>query len=153
MAPNHATFNALRAISAIILRRLVHPVVVMVVILFAAAYVLTILLTLSFSAWWLLLLILLLPLTLVAWLAWYGTHIALRTLFPHALSDDQQHQLDRYVNKLLETVERAKTPYPILLILIGKDVARKRESEFLRNLIGDSKELMKGFSDIQGIFR
>ena len=36
---------------------------------------------------------------------------------------------------------------------LGKDVLRGKESSYLRGIIGDSRSLLKEFSDVQALFQ
>lgn len=153
MPDPRASLNALRALSALFLYKILHPVLFMTVIVMAALYVLTILLALTFSSWWLLMLAVLIPLTIifaaVGCISWF----LLRKLLPRKLSAHERKQINNFTNKLFGIAERARLPYPVLLFLVGKDVIRGKESRFLSEMIGDSKGLMKEFEEIQGLFR
>ena len=148
-----ASLRAFRAVSAIILKKLLHPLQFMAVILLVAGYALTVFLSMSFSAWWWLLLIILVPLTIVFLIAKLISVYLLRIVTPRRLSDAEQGKITAFADKLFSVAERTQTPYPVMLFLIGRDVVRRRESEFLRNLVGDSKSLMTEFGEIQELFR
>lgn len=148
-----ASFAALRALSALFLLRVLQPVLIMLAILTVAGYALMIMLTLSFSSWWLLLLILFIPLTLVFLVSGGILWLLLQRLLPRKLTASERSRLNAFTGQLFSLAERTKTPYPILLFLVAKDVLRGRESSFLRGMIGDSKTLMKEFDDIQALFR
>lgn len=148
-----ATFSTLRAVSALVLKRLIQPIVFMIVILLTAGYVSTALLALSFSGWWWLLLLILAPLTLFFGLIVYVLRFFLQRLLPRKLSQNERQKINEFTDKLFRVAEHTSTPYPVLLFLIGKDVIRGRESVFLRNLIGDSKTITKDFEDVQTLFK
>ena len=148
-----ASVDTLRALSALFLLRVLKPVAVMLAIILAASYALTVMLVLSFTAWWLLLLLLLVPLTVIVLVIgsvlWYLLH----RILPRQLSAAERDQLNGFTDKLFAVAEKTKTPYPILLFLVAKDVIRGKESSFLRGLISDSKSLMKELGEIQRLFR
>lgn len=152
MVNPQASINALRAISALSLRRLLQPAAVMFAVLLGAGYVLTILLVIVFSPWWLLLLLVLLPWTLVGLAVVIAIRTVLKRLMPRRLSREEHLRLKQFVQDLVGVADRSRTPYPVMLFLIAKDVIRGRESEFLRSLIGDSKNLFHDFGAIQKMF-
>ena len=147
-----ASFNALRAVSALVLARALRPVAIMVAILLFAGYALMIMLSLSFSSWWLLLLVLLIPITLVVLVVGLLLRFITQQILPRELTRDEHGRLQGFADKIFGIAEKTKTPYPVILFLIAKDVVRGRESSFIKGLIGDSRSLMKEFSEIQRWF-
>lgn len=147
-----ASLNAMRAISVVTVQRLVKPILLMTVIVFVALYCLMIFLALSFSGWWWLLLLLLLPLTLIALAIGFLTLFLLKTLLPRRLSQEEQIKLDGFAEKLLGVLERSRFSYPVIVFLIAKDIIRKKESSFLRDMIGDSKDLTREYGQICRMF-
>ena len=153
MPDPRASLNAFRALSALFFYKIVYPAAIMILIVMVALYVLTILLTITFSNWWLLLLIILVPLTVFLLAAAYILWYLLKKLLPRRLSDHELVKLSRFTDKLFGVAEQARLPYPVLLFLVAKDVLRGKESKFLRKIIGDSRELMREFGEIQEMFR
>lgn len=153
MSSPRASLDALRALSALFLLRVLRPALFMVAVLMIAGYTLTIMLTLSFSSWWLLLLFVLIPLTLMFLVLGTVVWFLLQRILPRKLSSQERSRLNGFTEQLFAIAEKTKTPYPILLFLVAKDVVRGKESSFLRGLIGDSRTLMKDFGDIQALFR
>src|SRR5690349_11901542 len=95
------SISALRAISAIILKRLLHPLEFMAIILLVAAWVFTILLSVAFSPWWLLLLIVILPLTLIVIVAKVISMQLIQVVLPRPLTDKERSQVLAFSDKLL----------------------------------------------------
>lgn len=153
MSSPRASLDVLRALSALFLLRLLRPALFMITVLMVAGYTLTIMLTLSFSGWWLLLLLVLIPLTLIFLVLGTVLWFLLQRILPRKLSSLERSQLSDFTEQLFAIAEKTRTPYPILLFLIAKDVVRGRESSFLRGLIGDSRTLMKDFETVQRLFR
>jgi hypothetical protein len=152
MPSPRSSLSALRALSALLLYRILHPVLFLVIIIMVACYVLTVLLALSFSAWWWLLLILFVPITLVLAVLGFVLWFLIQQLLPRRLSSAERKYLNTFTEKLFGIAERARLPYPVLIVLIGKDVIRGRESRFLSRLIGDSKALTRELGEIQAMF-
>lgn len=147
-----ASLNALRALSRLFLLRVLRPALLMITILLVAGYALTLMLTLSFSGWWLLLLILLVPLTLIFLILGLVSWFLLQRLLPRKLSASEHTQLTDFTEKLFAVTERAKTPYPVLVFLVAKDVMRGKEVSFFHGIIGSSQSLVKEFAAIQRLF-
>lgn len=152
MPSPRASFDTLRALSALFFLRVLHPALIMTGIALIALYTLTVLLALSFSNWWLLTLFILIPMTIVALIAGYILWRLLHTLLPRKLSARERSKLNTFTDKLWGVAEQARLPYPVLLFLMAKDVLRGKESKFLRKIIGDSRDLMKEFGEIQKLF-
>ena len=153
MPDPRASIGALRALSALFLYRILQPVLVMTAILLIALYTSTILLTLTFSDWWLLTLVVLVPLTAIILICGYIVWYLLHKLLPRRLSADERVKLRKFTDKLWGVAEQVRLPYPVLLFLVAKDVLRGKESKFLRKIIGDSRDLMREFEEIQSLFR
>lgn len=147
------SLGALRALSALFFYKVINPILVMIVIIMIALYAITFMLTLTFSEWWLLILVVLVPLTVFFLVVGFILHHLLRRLLPRTLDAHERARLNRFTDRAWDVAERARLPYPVLLFLIAKDVLRGRESKFLSKIIGDSRELMKEFEEIQELFR
>ena len=145
--------NVMRILSALLLKRLLKPVLVIVAIVGAALYVITALLALSFSSWWWLLLLILIPVTIFLLLLALVLRFLLNKLIPQKLSKSERNKVSGFIDTLFSLAERSKTPYPVLLFLIAKDVVRGKESSFLRDLIGDSKKVTGEFEEIRTLLR
>lgn len=153
MAEVNASLSALRALSALLLRRMLKPVVFLIGIFLVAALALTVMLSLSFSQWWLLLLVLLIPISLLFLLLGIGLHVLLQKLLPRKLSVGERTQINDFTEKIFSIAERTRTPYPVIIFLIAKDLLRGKESKFVSQLLGDSRSLMTEFDDIQALFK
>ncbi len=153
MPDPRASLDAFRALSALFLLRILQPALVMSVIILIALYTLTILLALTFSTWWLLALFVLVPLTVFLLVAGYVLWYLLHKLLPRKLTSRERTKLHKFTETLWSVAEQVRLPYPVLLFLVAKDVLRGKESKFLRRLIGDSRDLMKEFGEIQAFFR
>lgn len=152
MSDIRTSLTAIRAVSALLLQRFLHPALLMITIILVAIYVLTTLLALSFSTWWWLLLFILIPVTLFLLVVGYILWFLLQQLLPRHLTRVERQKLKTFIDKLFSLAERTRTPYPILLFLIAKDTIRGRGSSFVGNLIGDSKDVVREFNDIQKMF-
>ena len=153
MPDARASFDTFRALGALFLLRILQPTLVLTVIGLVALYVLAILLALTFSSWWLLTLVVLVPLTICLLVCGYVLWHLLHKLLPRKLSPQERTKLHSFTNTLWGIAEQVRLPYPVLLFLVAKDVLRGRESGFLKKMIGDSRDLMREFGEIQDLFR
>ena len=148
----NSTVAALRAISAVFLRRILRFVFIVVGLVLVLLYGTVTYFAIEYSLWALLILAILLPITLVvlvlSLLLWSVTS----QIVPRQLTKQEGKQILEFTDKISGVIERGKTPYPIAAILIIKDVIRKRDSKFLQNLITDSKSLRGDFSAIKKLF-
>jgi hypothetical protein len=146
------SIGALRAIGALVLLRALQPVAVIVAVILIACWALMLMLVLSFSDWWLLLLVILVPITVVVAAIAFILWRLIGRILPRKLSGSERHKLQRFTETVLGIAESARTPYPVLIVLIAKDVLRGRESSFVRGLISDSGDLVKDFGEIRRMF-
>jgi hypothetical protein len=148
----NSTILALRAITAVTLRRLLLPFIIIAACILVVLYALVIGLMSVDSTWWALLLIPLIPTTLLVSLIGAGLWIASGKLLPGHITKTQRKGVVAFTDKLARLIENGKTPYPIHLFLIGKDVIRGKGSRHLRSLIDDSSSLKDDFNTIRRMF-
>lgn len=146
------TIRTLRIITAVTLRRILTPVLGVTGVAFLVSYVCTTLLVSQVSGWWLLLLILLIPLTLVFALIGTGLWLVSGKLLPSNYQKAYKKDVVAFTDKMMRLIESSKTPYPIHLLLIGKDVVRGKESSHLKEIINDSKTLKRDFDELRKKF-
>lgn len=140
---------ALRAITAVFFRRILKFIAIIGAILIVLLWALVIYLSSTVSGWWGLLFIILVPLGLIAAIVAAVLWGATSKIMPKRLSTAETKKIHVFTGKLFGLVEAAKTPYPIQVALIAKDVLSGRESGFLRNVIQDSRSLKGEFDDIK----
>lgn len=147
----NTTTHALIAITGVYFRRLLYMGMIVAGIALVVIYSLITWLALSWSGWWLLLGGVI-PLTIIALIVTGGLWYVSGKLLPRRLSGEERRAIAAFGSKLFGVVERGKTPYPLLIVLIGKDVLRKRESGFVRDVISDSRSLKSDFDRIRALF-
>ncbi len=140
---------ALRALGAVVLRDILRPILYVLIAFFSVAYLLTLVLSSLVSLWWLLTLIVLVPASFLSGVLFLLLWQATSRLIPRSLSRKEQRKVREFCRKIIRIVERAKLPYPVLVMLIGKDILRGRESTFLEEIIGDSRALTREFNEIR----
>ena len=128
------------------------PLVLIVGSVLALLYAGVIGLTVVDSDWWALLLIPLIPITLLVGLLSVGLWVASGKLLPGRITKTQRKKIVSFTDKITRLIENGKTPYPMHLFLIGKDVIRGKGSGHVRSLIDDSASLKDDFNDIRRTF-
>ena len=143
---------AIRAISGVYFRRLVWWVAVATTVIVLGLTALTIYgMTTSTPAWGLLFVILI-PFAFVAMVLIGGLWRASTAILPRSLSHAERQRITIFGRKVFGLVERGRTPSPIALIVIGKDVLRRRHSQYLQSVIDDSSGLRDDFARIRQMF-
>ena len=146
------TVQALRAITALYAQGILKFLLLIIGGLLIVLYALVIVFTTQFSIWWLLLLLILVPVTVITItitiILWLGT----KRLLPRQLTKQERDEITQFTDRINGLVERARTPYPIALVLVAKDVIRGKESTFLRRLINDSGSIKSDFAAVKRIF-
>lgn len=143
---------AIRAITAVFVRRILKWILVVGIGIIVISFVLTAYLASVFSVWWWLLLIVIWPPTvivlIIAGLMWLITS----RLLPRKFNRQEQRRITNFTDKLFGVAETPRTPYPLLLVLVGKDIVRGRQSQFITETIQNSKSLRTEYEEIrQGI--
>ena len=146
------TTQALRAVTGVYFRRLLGIVVIIGGTAMILVYALLFWLGTSVSPLWWFFLIILIPITGVLAGIGGGLWYASGKLLPRRLTKTERQAVTTFGSKLFGIVERGRMPYPVLLIMVGKDVLRRRESTFLKQFISDSRTLKDDFSRIRDMF-
>lgn len=148
----NSTVSALRAISAITMRRILVPILWIAGGVLTVLYIGTIYLFTEIDPWWALLLIVLIPITIIITLLGIGLWFVSGKLLPRNYDAKHKKSITSFTDKILGLVENSKTPYPIHLFLIGKDIIRGKESRHLKGMIDDSSSLKRDFDAIKRSF-
>lgn len=148
----NSTVAALRAISSIFLRRILRFVFIVIGIVLILLYGVVTYSAIEYSLWALLILVILLPLTLIILTISLGLWYITGKLLPRQLNKTERRQVLDFTDKISSVIERGRTPYPIAVLLVVKDIIRRRDSKFLNELIADSKSLRGEFSKIKKLF-
>lgn len=147
---NHTA--AIRVITAVYFRRLLLYGLGFLAVYSFIVIGITVLLATQVSIWWWLLLIIFLPpvivLTIFAGVLWA---ISSR-LLPRKLSRRETIRVRHFTGTLFGLMETAHTPYPLLLVIVGKDILRGRPNAFLKETIMNSRELKSGYGEINKMF-
>ena len=142
-----------RAITAVFIRKLIRKVGVVVCSALLLLLVVFVLLGLKVSGWWLLALAVLIPVTIVTTIVIIALWYVSGRLASKKLAQEETRAVDTFTGKMLSVVERARTPLPILLALLAKDLVLGRETNVVSQTIADSKELHSEYRKLDAIFR
>ncbi len=146
---NHTA--AIRVITAVYFKRLLLYGLGFLAIFTVVIISLTTLLATQISVWWWLLLIIFLPpiiiLSIIAAVLW----ILSSRLLPRKLSRRETIRVRHFTATLFGLMETAHTPYPLLLVIIGKDILQGRPNAFLKETIMNSRTLKTDYNEITGL--
>lgn len=143
---------AIRAITAVFVRRILKWVFIAGAGIVIISFVITAYLASAFSVWWWLLLVIIWPPTIIAIIIAGLLWLITSRLLPRNLDRQERRQIGNFTDKLFGVAETARTPYPLLLLLVGKDLIRGRQSRFITNAIDDSKSLQGDYENIRTKF-
>jgi hypothetical protein len=143
---NHSA--AIRVITAVYFRRLLLYGLGILGVFTAVVIGLTVFLATQVSIWWWLTLIVFLPLifilTMIAGVLW----IISSRLLPRKLSRHETIRVRHFTDTLFGLMETAHTPYPLLLVIIAKDILRGKPNALLKETIMSSHTLKSGYGEI-----
>lgn len=143
--------NAFRVISAVFFRRILKWAIIIAAVVFVSTLLLITFLATTFSGWWWLLLIFVLPISIIALVVGAGLWVATSRVLPRHLTGKETRQVLAFTDKIFGITENARMPYPLLLIMVGKDVIRGKQSSFIANTINDSRSLRSDYEEIRKI--
>lgn len=140
---------ALRVITTTFVRRLLRIVGGTVLAILALLWIITIYLSAYVHPAWWLVLIIIVPATIVSLAVLAVLWVVSGKLLPERLTRQQIRQINQFTTKLLGTVESVRLPYPLLLVMIGKDIMRGRPSSFVNETIDATRALKGEYDDIR----
>jgi len=144
--------QVIRAVGAVFLQRTIKKYSLIGLVILVILYTGVTLLAFQLSQWFLLLLTILIPLTLIGLVALIIIGFIAKKVMPRPLKKSERKQIIAVSDKISGIIETARTPYPIALFLIAKDVLRRRESEFLYRLTNDSKTINRDIQNLTKLF-
>ncbi|MEO5690754.1 MAG: hypothetical protein ABIQ64_01055 [Candidatus Saccharimonadales bacterium] len=148
-----AHISAARAVTAIFFQRLLKFVLLVASGIMAVLIALTAVLAVQLSNWWWLLLVIIVPIYLIAIGLGIGLYALSNRLMPRKLTSDERTRITDFTSKVSGLVETAKTPYPLVAVLVAKDVLRGKRSRFLEENVLSSRSIKSDFQDIQELFK
>ncbi len=143
------TFNAMRAITFVLFRRIFLPIAWIVGGILATVWGSIIALALLVHSSWLWAFVIIIPVTLVALAILWATWLASGRLAPKSMTRDERKFIQGFSDKVIRIAETRATPLPVIALLIAKDVARGKKSSYVESLIADTKSLKGDFEVIR----
>ncbi len=147
-----AHISAARAVTAIFFQGLLKFAMLLATGIFTLLMILTAVLALQISNWWWLLLIIFLPVYFIAIGLGFVFYALSNKLLPRTLTKAERTRITDFTSKVSGLVETAKTPYPLVAVLVAKDVLRGKRSRFLEENILSSRSIKSNYEDIQKLF-
>lgn len=143
---------AARAVTAVFFQGLLTVGFWITTGILALLLVITALLAFQLSSWWWLLLAVILPVYGVLMGIGIGLYTLANRVLPRKLLSDERETIKRFTGHIQGLLETAKTPYPLIVFLIAKDVIRGRRSQFLDEHILSSQSLKIDYQQIKNLF-
>ena len=103
------------------------------------------------SEWWLLLLVPIIIVSLVGLIIWLVVRFILKSLSPR-LNAQQKNTTKEFVGHLEQTVEAIRTPYPIIIFFIIRDIVFRRDAGFISEVTQQSTTLKPEFEKLRQLF-
>lgn len=147
----NASIQAVRAISWVIIERVVRVWTIIAVFTAFISVALEIWL-MQLSTWWGLAWLVLLPLFMVTTMLLGALWFGLSRLTPRKLSKAERTDIKSVAEKTTSIIETARTPYPFLLIRLAFDVIRGRDSTLIERTLSQTAELKSDFARIRCYF-
>ncbi len=147
-----ASIQAVRAITGVTFQRLLLIAAVIGGIVLVVLWALTITLATSVNSLFWLFLILIVPVTLLALVLFFVLKALGRKVVPRHLTTAQRTAARGFSNKLLGLVDTLGTPPAFALLLIAKDVVRRRPSSYIEGAIANSSTLQRDFRELKELF-
>lgn len=144
--------SAVRAITAVFFQRFLRIGFWLLGTSFVIFFAITTLLAMQLSDWWWLLLIILIPVYVVLTVVGLVFWILSNRVLPRHLSKQERADISRFSGTLAGLIETARTPYPLVLFLIAKDIIRGKKSRFLEENVLSSKSIKTDYQAILRLF-
>lgn len=149
----HSHASALRAITAEYLSSLATLVGLGALALFVLGLILAGILLDAFGIWWWITVILISIISSAGGICTLIVMIITKLIRPRTLTTSQRKEVRKFADKLVRIQETVATPYPLLLIIMAKDIIIYRENRLLKKMVEDSSTLKGDFGRIRGFFR
>lgn len=143
--------SAIRAITAEFAGQFIRPFIWIALGVAVTLLFVTSLLAYLVSHWWLLLLIPITILSLAGLIIWLIVRFILKSLSPH-MDSQQQTVTKEFVAKLEQTVETLRTPYPMIMLFIVRDIVMRRDAGFISEVTQQSRTLKPEFEKLRSLF-
>ena len=144
--------HAIRALTALVFRRLLVPAVIFVGICFLIIVIGIAVLAVKLTAWWLLGYLIVIPVAIVLLgLSGFGWLISER-LMPRRLNREEKEQILGFVDKIVQIAEARATPLPIVGMIVAKDIVTRKKHGYIETLVNNTSGLKGDFQRIVAIF-
>ena len=147
-----AHISAARAVTAVFFQNLLGIGFWIATGILALLLAITAVLAVQISGWWWLLLIIFLPVYGLAIGIGLGLYALSNRVLPRKLTKDERSTVSSFTSNISGLIETAKTPYPIVIFLVAKDVIRGKRSRFLDENVLSSQSIKKDYAKIQRLF-
>jgi len=142
---------AIRAVTAEFARQFVQPFLWLGIAIIAGVLILIAVLAFTLSQWWWLAAIPVFLLGCVGGVLWLVIRFILSNLSPH-LDSQQKAATIQFTTKLQFAIETLRTPYPLIIFYVIRDIVLRRDTGFLGEVAQHSKTLKPDFETLRKLF-
>jgi hypothetical protein len=146
-----ASITAIRAITAEFARRFIQPFIWVGLGLVILMIVSVGSLALTLSQWWWVLLAPVILFGIAGTVVWLLVRFILNRVSPH-LNAKQKKAVKQFVTKLQTTTETIRTPYPVIVFYVIRDIILRKDSGFINEVTQQSKTLKPDFEELTKLF-
>jgi hypothetical protein len=148
MKPN---IVVIRAITVEFARQFIQPFVWIVLGIIVFLLLITGVLAFTVSQWWWLLAIPIIAIGLIGATIWIIVRLIAKRISPQ-LNTQQKVAVRQFIDKLRFVVETARTPYPIIVLIVIKDLITRKENGIIQEMATQSKTLRPDFEELRKLF-
>jgi hypothetical protein len=142
---------AIRAVTAEFARQFVQPFIWIGIAIVASVLILISILAFTLSQWWWLAAIPVFLLGCIGGIIWLLVHFILSGLSPR-LNSQQKVATKQFTTKLQFAIETLRTPYPLIIFFVIRDIVLRRDTGFLSEVTQHSKTLHPDFEALRKLF-
>lgn len=143
--------NATRAITAEFARQFIRPFLWVAISIIAGLLLIISLLAFNISQWWWLLAIPVVVIGLICMVMWITVRFIVNRISPQ-LNKEQRITTRNFIDKLRFVVEAARTPYPIIIFYVIRDIIMRKENGFIQEITTQSKALRPDYEELKKLF-
>lgn len=143
--------NVIRALTVEFTRQFIRPFVLAAIGILMGLLLVIGVLAFTVSHWWWLLAIPVVIIGLIGVIIWWIVRLIASRISPD-LDADQTIAIRKFIDKLKFVIETVRTPYPIIIFYVVRDIILRKEDGFIKEMIMQSKSLRPDYEELKKMF-
>lgn len=143
--------NVIRALTVEFTRQFIRPFVWAAIGILMGLLLVIGVLAFTVSHWWWLLAIPVVIIGLIGVIIWWIVRLIASRISPD-LDADQTIAIRKFIDKLKFVIETVRTPYPIIIFYVVRDIILRKEDGFIKEMIMQSKSLRPDYEELKKMF-